>query len=108
MVITVRSQINHTTKLNSMILTTVALVLFTAMLMAAALGYPYHMANASSFSKKSSTNCEGDVCHTLICVNNNCHTSVANLTQQLNSMVQTKLHGLLSNSIQQLLNSTNP
>ncbi|MFY9873619.1 MAG: hypothetical protein WAK17_28265 [Candidatus Nitrosopolaris sp.] len=87
-------------------MTTVALVLFTAMLMSAALGYSYHMANA--FSKKSSTNCEGDVCHTSICINNNCHTSVSNITQQLNSMVQSKMHGLLSNSIQQLLNSTNP
>jgi hypothetical protein len=107
MMITILSQIYHNTKPNSMILTTVALVLFTAMLMSAALGDSYHMANASSFSKKSS-NCEGDVCQTSICINNNCHTSVSNLTQQLNSMVQSKVHGLLSNSIQQLLNSTNP
>ena len=106
--ITILSQIYHNTKPTSMILTTVALVLFTAMLMSGALGYSYHMANASSFSKKSSTNCEGDECHTSICINNNCHTSVSNLTQQLNSMVQSKVHGLLSNAIQQLLNSTNP
>jgi len=86
---------------------TVALVLFTALLVPVVLEYSYHMADA--FSKKSSTNCEGDVCHTSICINNNnCHTLVSNLTQQLDSMVQTKMHGLLSNSIQQLLNSTNP
>lgn len=84
----------------------VILVLFIAMFMSATLG-SYHMANAS-FSKKSSTNCENDVCHTLICVDNNCHTSVSNLREQLNSMVQSKLHGMLSDSIQQILNSTNP
>jgi len=84
----------------------VILVLFIAMLTAVSLEYPYHMVNA--FSKKSSTNCEGDVCHTSICINNDCHTLVSNLTQQLNSMVQTKMHGLLSNSVQQLLNSTSP
>ena len=83
----------------------VILVLFIAMLTAVSLE-SYHMVNA--FSKKSSTNCEGDVCHTSICINNDCHTLVSNLTQQLNSMVQTKMHGLLSNSVQQLLNSTSP
>ena len=86
----------------------VALVVFTTMLVAAALGYTYHVVYAQSFSKKSSTNCEGDVCHTSTCINNNCHTLVSNLTRQLNSMVQTKMHGLLSNSVQQLLNSTSP
>ena len=91
-----------------MILTTATLVLFTAMLMSAALGYSYHVANAQSFTKKSSTNCEGDVCHTQTCVNNNCHSSVSNSAQILNSMPQMKWRGLLSNSIQQLLNSTNP
>ena len=64
MMITILSQIYHNTKLNSMILTTVALVLFTAMLMSSALEYSYHVANAQSFTKRSSTNCEGDVCHT--------------------------------------------
>jgi hypothetical protein len=91
-----------------MILTTVTLVLFTAMLMSATLGYSYNVANAQSSSKKSSTNCENDVCHTLTCIDNNCQTSVSNPTQLLNSMPQLKLHGLLSNSLQQLLNSTNP
>ena len=106
--ITTLSQIYHNTIINSMIFKTVTLVLFTAMLMSAVLGYSYNVANAQGFSKKSSTNCENDVCHTLICVDNNCHTSVSNLRDQLNSMVQSKLHGILSNSIQQILNSTNP
>ncbi len=87
----------------------ITLALITAILMSAALGYPYHVASAQSFSKKSSTNCEGDVCHTTVCINNdNCHTSVSNPAELLNSMAQIKSHGLLSNSIQQLLNSTNP
>jgi len=46
---------------------------------------------AQSFSKNSSTKCEGDICHTTICINNNCQTSVANPTQVLNSIPQTKL-----------------
>lgn len=106
MVITILSQIYHNTEINTMI--KVALVLFTMMLLAAALGYTYHVIYAQSFSKKSSTNCEGDVCRTLVCINNNCHTIISNPTQLLNSMPEIKSHGLLSNSIQQLLNSTNP
>jgi len=62
-----------------MILTMVALVLFTTMLMSAALGYSYNAANASSFTKRSSTNCQGDVCHSLICINDKCHRSVSAL-----------------------------
>jgi hypothetical protein len=74
-----------------MILTMVALVLFTTMLMSAALGYSYNAANASSIAKRSSTNCQGDVCHSLICINDKCHRSVSAL-----------------NSTQQILNSTKP
>src|SRR5438132_4772048 len=81
----------------------IALALITAILMSAPLGYSYHVANAQSFSKKSSTNCEGDVCHTTVCINNHCHTLVSNPSELLNSMPQIKWHGLLSNSIQQLL-----
>ncbi len=105
MVITILSQIYHNTEVDNMI--KVALVLFTTMLIAAAFGYTYHVVYAQSFSKKSSTNCEGDVCRTLVCINNTCHTST-NPAEILNSMPQMKSHGLLSNSIQQLLNSTNP
>jgi hypothetical protein len=86
----------------------IGLALITVLLMSAPLGYSYHVVTAQSFSKKSSTNCEGDVCHTTVCINNNnCHTSVSNPAELLNSMSQIK-RGLLSNSIQQLLNSTNP
>jgi hypothetical protein len=73
-----------------MIWTTVALVLFTAMLISAVLGYSYHVANAQSFSKSSSTKCEDDTCYTSICINNSCHTSVSNPAQLLNSMPQIK------------------
>ena len=107
MIITILSQIYHNTNPKSMVWK-IALALITAILMSAALGYSYHVANAQSFSKKSSTNCEGDVCHTTICINNNCHTSLSNPAELLNLMSQIKSHGLLSNSIQQLLNSTNP
>ena len=106
MVITILSQIYYKTEINTMI--KVALVLITTMLLATALGYTYHVIYAQSFSKKSSTNCEGDVCRTLVCVNNICHTSISNPAELLNSMPEIKSHGLLSNSIQQLLNSTNP
>src|SRR5215475_11051423 len=107
MMISILSQIYYNAKLNIMILITVTLVLLTSMLMSAALGYSYNVVYAQSSSKKSSTNCENDVCHTLTCINNNCQTSVSNPTQLLNSMPQIKSHGLFSNSIQQLLNSTN-
>ncbi len=107
MMITILSQIYDNTKLNGMIWK-VALVLFTAMLVPSALQYSYHAANAQSFSKSSSTKCDGDVCHTTTCINNNCQTSVSNPAELLNSLPQIRSHGLLSNSIQQLLNSTNP
>lgn len=77
-----------------MVLTTVALVLFTAMLMSSALEYSYHVANALSFTKRSSTNCEGDVCHILICINDSCHRSVLNSTQVLNSIPHIKWNGM--------------
>lgn len=107
MMITILSQIYHNTRLNSMIWK-ITLALLATTLMSAALEYSYNVANAQDFSKSSSTKCESDVCHTTICINNNCQTSVSNPTQLLNSIPQIKSHGLLSNSIQQLLNSTNP
>jgi hypothetical protein len=103
MVVTILSQIYQNTEINTMM--KVALVLFTATVLAAALGYTYHVVYAQSFSKKSSTNCEGDVCHTIVCTNNICKTSISNPAELL---PQIKSHGLLSNSIQQLLNATNP
>jgi hypothetical protein len=83
----------------------ITLALIPAMLLLAPLGFFYHVANTQSFSKKSSTNCEGNVCHTTVCVNNNCQTSVSNPAELLR---QLKSHGLPSNLIQQFLNSPNP
>ena len=60
---------------NTMILTTVALVLVTAVLMSSARGYSYNTAHASSFTKRSYTNCEGHACHSLICINDEATTS---------------------------------
>ena len=83
----------------------ITLALITAMLMLAPLGYSYHVANAQSFSKKSSTNCEGNVCHTTVCIDKNCQTSGSNPAELVR---QLKSHGLPSNVIQQFLNSPNP
>gem|GEM_PF-4655844 len=55
-----------------MILTTVALVLVSTVLMSSARGYSYNTADASSFTKRSYTNCEGHACHSLICINDAC------------------------------------
>ena len=63
----------------AMILTTVALVLFTAVLMMA-LEYPYSPANATSLTNVNridamhNTHCDGDVCQTLTCINNHCQS----------------------------------
>ena len=63
-----------------MILTTVALVLFTAVLMMATLEYPYSPANATSLTNVNhidamhNTHCDGDVCQTLTCINNHCQS----------------------------------
>jgi len=64
-------------------LTTMAMVLFTATLILATLGYPYHAANASNTIQSSFNNCNNDECHTVTCNNNNCNTSVSNSTQQI-------------------------
>jgi hypothetical protein len=64
----------------AMILTTVALVLFTAVLMMATLEYPYSPANATSLTNVNridamhNTHCDGDVCQTLTCINNHCQS----------------------------------
>jgi hypothetical protein len=64
-----------------MIIVTVALVLFTVMLTVAAIAYPYGIANAKKLtgsihiSTSHTTNCDGDVCQMLVCINNKCHGS---------------------------------
>src|SRR5690348_7742514 len=69
----------------AMILT--ALVSFTAILMMATLEYPANarsLTNANNITSIHNTQCDGDVCQTLVCINNNCHS---NSTQILNSNV---------------------
>ena len=72
-------------------MTTVVLILFTVMLTVAALAYPYDIANAIKLtgaihiSTSHTTNCDGDVCHVLICINNKCHGS--NPSQGSNSTI---------------------
>ncbi len=96
----------------TMIITTVALVLFTVMLTFAALAYPYDIANArkliganhistshttnchgdackligaNHISTSHTTSCDGNVCHMLVCINNKCHGS--NPSQGSNSTI---------------------
>lgn len=74
-----------------MIICTVAIVLFTCMLMIAALAYSYHIVNArkliggTHITTNHTTNCNGDVCQTLVCINNKCHRS--NPDQGANSTI---------------------
>lgn len=62
----------------------VALVLFTVMLTVAAIVYPYDIANARKLtgaihiSTSHTTNCDGDVCQMVVCINNKCHGSKPN------------------------------
>jgi hypothetical protein len=63
------------------IMATIVLVLFTVMLTVAALVYPYDLANARKLrgaihiSTSHTTNCDGDVCEMVVCVNGKCHGS---------------------------------
>ena len=75
----------------TMIMPTVALVLFTFMLMVAALEYPYHVANAKKLiggthiTTDHTTNCNGNVCQVLVCINHKCQRS--NPNQASNSTI---------------------
>ena len=63
------------------IMAMIALGLFTVMLTLAALVYPYNIANAKKLtgathiSTSHTTNCDGDVCQMMVCVNGKCHGS---------------------------------
>jgi hypothetical protein len=76
---------------NTKIMVTVALVLFTFMLMVAALEYPYHVANAKKLiggahiTSDHTTSCNGNVCQVLVCINNKCQRS--NPNQASNSTI---------------------
>jgi hypothetical protein len=77
----------------AMILTTVVLVLFAAMLMMA-VEYPYSPANGSSLTNVNridtthNTHCNGDSCQTLTCINNNCQSMTTQLSNQPQSSSQ--------------------
>src|SRR6266487_5999647 len=69
----------------TMILTPVVLLLFTAMLMMASMGYAANaksLTNGNNISVTHNTNCDGNACQTLLCINDNCRS---NSTQVLNS-----------------------
>jgi hypothetical protein len=65
----------------TMIIAAMTLVLFTVMLIICALAYPYSIANAKKLiggthiSSSHTTNCNGDVCQMLVCINGKCHGS---------------------------------
>ena len=83
------NEIYHMEYPENMIKTTVTLIIFAALFVGLVFQHPFNAANASNFSKNSSTKCEGSHCQTLTCINNNCHRSSS-----------------LFNSTRQLLNST--
>ena len=60
-------------KINNTILTltTVALVF----VLISVVGANRSLANVELHMKKSSTTCDGDNCHTVMCINNNCQAS---------------------------------
>ncbi len=39
--------------------------------------------SANSHKKKSSTSCQGDIYHTVACINGVCHTSITNATSTI-------------------------
>lgn len=64
-------KVNHT-------ILSLTIVVLTAMLITA-LGEHTYLAKAQTHIKKSTTNCDGDTCHTVVCINSICHAS-ANAT----------------------------
>ena len=64
-------KINHT-------ILSLTIVVLTAMLITA-LGEHTFLAKAQTHIKKSTTSCDGDTCHTVVCINGICHAS-ANAT----------------------------
>ena len=47
-----------------------------------------NLANAELHMKKSSTMCDGDTCHTVVCVNNDCQSSSTNTTNAASKIIQ--------------------
>lgn len=81
---------NHNTATNThraRILTPVALLLFTAMLITTTMGYEANarsLTNGNNISVIHNTNCDSNACQTLLCINGNCRS---NSSQVLNSDV---------------------
>src|SRR5438093_4892285 len=65
---------NHKT-VTGIILTTMASTLFMVVLITQTLGHPANariLTNADNINAIQNTNCDGDVCQTLSCINSNC------------------------------------
>ncbi|MGB7952336.1 MAG: hypothetical protein WCF23_00020 [Candidatus Nitrosopolaris sp.] len=60
-------------KINNTILTLTTVVLVFVLINA--VGAHRSLANVELHMKKSSTTCDGDNCHTVVCINNNCQSS---------------------------------
>jgi len=67
-------------KINNKILalTSVAVVF----VLISAVGAHRSLATVELHMKKSSTTCNGDACHTVVCINNNCHSSNSTSTSK--------------------------
>lgn len=76
---------------NTMKLTIAALVLSASIMLGVTLG-SLNPANAITMSKKSSTNCDGDNCQTIACINNKCQTSFSTLNSTRELLNSTLLH----------------
>lgn len=70
--------IAHQMKINYTILSLTMVVIASMLIIA--LGEHTYLANAQIHIKKSTTSCVGDTCHTVVCINSNCHASFANAT----------------------------
>jgi hypothetical protein len=47
-----------------------------------------NLVNAELHMKKSSTTCDGEACHTVVCVNNDCQSSSTNTTNAASKIIQ--------------------
>jgi len=48
----------------------------------------YVFSEGTNPHKKSSTSCQVDICHTVVCINGVCHTSITNATSTVNKIAQ--------------------
>ncbi|SRR6266487_2507996 len=77
---------NHKTVIGTdrdTILIPVSLVLFTAMLMMATMGYAANarsLTNGNNISVTHNTNCDSNACQTLLCINDNCRSNSSSVS----------------------------